>query len=198
MVGEISVPSTTSNLYSFRPYLYRFGHVSSEYITPHVKIPCDLRGEVRSILKMETLHYYAVASDSVPVQLSFILGVLLHITLFRHGEWDLKAKALCLVGFATYVLLFLLFICAFGELSFHSCVLALLSAQKVILAQLLGLTSSIMIYRMYFHRLCKFPGPILASITGWYHTYLYARRGHLYEEIQELHKRYGPVVRVGQ
>ncbi|RPA73663.1 cytochrome P450 [Ascobolus immersus RN42] len=53
------------------------------------------------------------------------------------------------------------------------------------------------IYRRYFHPLSAFPGPFWGSITHWYSVYLFFAGGykmHLHE--LELHKRYGPVVRL--
>ncbi|KAF5350988.1 hypothetical protein D9756_008294 [Leucocoprinus leucothites] len=54
------------------------------------------------------------------------------------------------------------------------------------------------IYQLWFHPLSRFPGPKLAAITKWYKGYydLYVGGG-LLEHIQELHERYGPVVRIG-
>lgn len=51
------------------------------------------------------------------------------------------------------------------------------------------------IYNRYFHPLAKFPGPFLASITEFYHIYLYltVAAEHIVDE--ELHRKYGPVVR---
>jgi hypothetical protein len=53
------------------------------------------------------------------------------------------------------------------------------------------------IYSRYFHPLAQFPGPFLASITNLYQVWLYLHVGaeHLVDE--DLHRRYGSVVRKG-
>ncbi|KAE9397352.1 cytochrome P450 [Gymnopus androsaceus JB14] len=54
------------------------------------------------------------------------------------------------------------------------------------------------LYRLFFHPLHKYPGPILAAVTDWYEAYYsIIKKGGLVIEIERLHKLYGPVVRVG-
>ena|SRR6202035_739930 len=51
------------------------------------------------------------------------------------------------------------------------------------------------IYRRYFHPLSKYPGPFLASITRWWMvSEIFG--GHHEQHIRELHKKYGPIVRI--
>lgn len=50
----------------------------------------------------------------------------------------------------------------------------------------------LVVYRLYFHPLSAFPGPALASATGWYETYYDVyKRGKVVEKLEVLHKRYG-------
>lgn len=64
---------------------------------------------------------------------------------------------------------------------------------------LTGILSSIFLYRIsFFHRLYKFPGPFRAKISNLYLTKRSVASFQLYREIQDLHKNYGDIVRVGK
>lgn len=54
------------------------------------------------------------------------------------------------------------------------------------------------VYRLYFHPLAHIPGPKLAAITHkWMAYHDLVHFGKLIFKIEELHKQYGPVVRIG-
>ncbi|CCX31761.1 cytochrome P450 [Pyronema domesticum] len=54
---------------------------------------------------------------------------------------------------------------------------------------------TIVVYRLWFHPLAKYPGPLLARITDW-NTAWRAWKGDRYLELYYAHQKYGPVVRV--
>jgi cytochrome P450 len=54
---------------------------------------------------------------------------------------------------------------------------------------------SLIIYRLYFHPLAKYPGPFLSKFTDWVVAWQ-AWRGNRYLELYKAHEKYGPVVRV--
>ncbi|RLL99566.1 hypothetical protein CFD26_107307 [Aspergillus turcosus] len=52
------------------------------------------------------------------------------------------------------------------------------------------------LYRIYFHPLAKYPGPLLARISDWYIAF-HSWKGDLPKDIFECHGKYGDVVRYG-
>lgn len=53
------------------------------------------------------------------------------------------------------------------------------------------------IHRLYFSPIAKFPGPKLAALTFWYEGYWdIIRQGRYTWKIQELHRQYGPIIRI--
>ncbi|KAJ5793256.1 uncharacterized protein N7503_009234 [Penicillium pulvis] len=52
-------------------------------------------------------------------------------------------------------------------------------------------------YRLHVHPLSKYPGPWLAAVTGLYEIYFAAWGvGSFEDEIDRMHQKYGPVVRI--
>ncbi|KAI5360640.1 putative cytochrome P450 [Septoria linicola] len=62
----------------------------------------------------------------------------------------------------------------------------------VILFSFVSLTAT---YRIWLHPLRKIPGPLLARATELWRTSKYAR-GNWHDDILDLHRQYGPVVRI--
>ncbi|CAK7217244.1 hypothetical protein SEUCBS140593_003143 [Sporothrix eucalyptigena] len=54
----------------------------------------------------------------------------------------------------------------------------------------------LVVYRIFFHPLAKYPGPLLAKITDAYMLY-HAWKGDRHLEFWRLHETYGPTVRFG-
>jgi hypothetical protein len=61
----------------------------------------------------------------------------------------------------------------------------------------LGLISSICVYRLLFHRLRSFPGPLPAKVSRFYATSLAAKNVQYSFEVRRLHEKYGDFVRTG-
>ncbi|KAL2808262.1 cytochrome P450 [Aspergillus granulosus] len=56
---------------------------------------------------------------------------------------------------------------------------------------------ALMVHRLCLSPISSFPGPFLARITFWYEFYHdWIRTGQYYLEIEKMHRKYGPVVRI--
>lgn len=56
--------------------------------------------------------------------------------------------------------------------------------------------TGLVVYRIFFHPLAKYPGPLLAKITDLYSTY-HAWKGDRHLEFWRTHEKYGEIVRFG-
>ncbi|MCJ1318995.1 hypothetical protein MMC15_004327 [Xylographa vitiligo] len=59
--------------------------------------------------------------------------------------------------------------------------------------------AALVIYRLYFHPLARFPGPKVAAATAWWECLqdVFAGQGGTYmNQVEEMHDIYGPIVRV--
>lgn len=72
---------------------------------------------------------------------------------------------------------------------------AIAGLASVLVALVLAALSTAL-YRLVAHPLARVPGPRLAAFSNAWQAY-YARNGRMYELGTTLHKKYGPVVRVG-
>jgi hypothetical protein len=127
---------------------------------------------------------------------AFAIGVTLHLSLFRFGEWDLWTVKFLTLFTTLYVSGVVLLLRQHTE---HAVSISTATSLvgRLILSLISGIWGSMLIYRGFFHRLCRFPGPFLARFSNFYVTGLGAKKFHLYEEVQQLHKQYGDIVRIG-
>jgi hypothetical protein len=49
----------------------------------------------------------------------------------------------------------------------------------------------LVIYRLYFHPLAKFPGPKLVAASTWYETFVDLFRHDFPERLAKIHEQYG-------
>ncbi|POS72648.1 benzoate 4-monooxygenase cytochrome P450 [Diaporthe helianthi] len=136
--------------------------------------------------------HYAPATIS-QLAVSFAAGVGLHLAIFRHGEWDDDTNTI-LVGAAAGE--------AFSTLLIHLYFSKTLNASMYhglhwVLAAIVGIYTSMLVYRAFFHRLLRFPGPFTARLSTLHMTLRAAKTRQIYGYIQDLHKKFGDYVRVG-
>ena len=126
------------------------------------------------------------------VVLLAVAGVNSHLLYFIHGEHHMKASKLF------YGYLCLVFV-AFGMLvARDGSILSSAKATMVLVAAYaFPLFLSMLIYRIFFHRLRSFPGPFLARTSKFWHVY-HVRRSLNHQLMQLLYKKYGPFVRTGK
>jgi hypothetical protein len=125
--------------------------------------------------------------------LAAITGLLAHNLIFIRGEWHRQASELCALSFALPLVLWALE-------SRHNNFLTLEALQHVFSVTssfFAGLFISIVVYRLMFHPLRKYPGPFLARITKLWHFY-HCRNTQNHLLMERLRKRYGNHVRVGK
>lgn len=125
------------------------------------------------------------------------LGIATHLLVLRVGEWDLETVRLL----GSFVALHGVAIGALVKLAPENS-LSIVEAARLVgslgLSFWSGVLGSMLVYRGFFHRLQRFPGPFLARFSNLYATYLSAKNLHLYEEVAQLHERYGNIVRLGK
>lgn len=127
--------------------------------------------------------------------LGVFCGFLIHHTVFIHGEWHIQTPHIVLTHICIISTVSLLNSAA-SESRYGP---VLNAASLVYWGYLPGIVFSIVLYRLFFHRLsrCGFPGPWYAPISKIYHVWL-ARRGQNHLVLDGLHKKYGDVIRTGR
>ncbi|KAK8038259.1 Cytochrome P450 family protein [Apiospora phragmitis] len=73
---------------------------------------------------------------------------------------------------------------------------SLVTALLGVAAAIVTYVVTIVVYRLYFHPLSKYPGPFWAKITDAYQLY-HAWKGDRHLEFWRNHEKYGKIVRFG-
>lgn len=121
---------------------------------------------------------------------AFCVGVLVHVGLFKKGEWHLEAPRVLVL----HALVFTAIVIMDARTTEQS---SLYNSYCVVLGYLSGLFSSIVTYRLSpWHRLHDFPGPRLAAVSKFWHVWQ-CRDSRNHELMERLHNQYGDFVRIG-
>lgn len=121
-----------------------------------------------------------------------LLGVLLHITILQRFEIENFLLEFLSLWSSTTVAI----AAAFLANGTH----VIESSKRVVVFNTsfyIALFSSITIYRVLYHRLARFPGPLGAKISRFYTASLAYKRIQYYKEVDQLHHKYGDFVRTG-
>ena len=121
-----------------------------------------------------------------------VLGVLSHQCLFIRGEWHMQAPTIA----KSYALLSILVFPFESRLKGGDILGSLWATLLLIIAYAGAIFSSIFVYRVFFHRLHKFPGPRMAKFTKFWHVHKCVDgKNHLL--LDGLYRQYGQFVRTG-
>lgn len=125
--------------------------------------------------------------------LSAGLGAASHLTYFIHGEHHNSAPSLAVMTFAIPSLIFSVQLIYINDPVSQAAKTTTLMASSFFTA----LWSSMILYRLFFHRLKKFPGPFMAKVSKLYHMLLLGKSDN-YLLLDRWHQKYGDFVRTGK
>ncbi|KAL4902350.1 hypothetical protein BDW74DRAFT_169559 [Aspergillus multicolor] len=115
-----------------------------------------------------------------PAAIGALIGLAAHHALFIYGEWHTQAPTILVSHLAIFAYL----------------VITSETGWQLILSYLLTLFTSILTYRIFFHRLRHFPGPFLASTSKIWHVWQ-ARHSTNHFFLRDIQREYGDFVRTG-
>jgi tryprostatin B 6-hydroxylase len=131
-------------------------------------------------------------ANSLPIWAA-ILGLLSHWTYFIHGEHHMQAQLYFCIFVASIPVIY------YVELRLHNYDSSdvIRAETEVFGAFLLSLFASMTIYRLFFHRLRHFKGPLGARISKIWHVW-HVRHSQNHLVLDNLQQKYGTFVRTGE
>jgi len=124
-----------------------------------------------------------------------LAGLLMHHGLLIHGEWHVWAPRIFLYHLAVFICPLL------SKIVFQGSAVGQLFNNLALIGYgyLPGLLSSIIIYRLFFHRLSKagFPGPVYTRVSKLWHLWA-CRTAQNHLVLDALQAKYGDFVRTGE
>ncbi|CAJ2501230.1 Uu.00g040830.m01.CDS01 [Anthostomella pinea] len=119
-------------------------------------------------------------------------GVLSHLAFFRVGEHHLHGMQYALTTIAACIVSIYV-----PHYFFHTSISTSASSTLALAScYFTGLYASLIIFRIFFHPLKNFPGPLGCKISSaWFATYLL--KLDAFRQLQKLHQKNGPFLRIG-
>lgn len=143
---------------------------------------------------MDALDYHR-HQQALLCGIGVLSGILVHNGLFIRGEWHVQAPQIVILHSALYIF------CPIFAMAVRSSALGevLRAVMYWSYGYLLGLASSILLYRALLHPLVKagFPGPWYARVTKLWHVWA-CRHSKNHLVLDALHAKYGDFVRTGR
>lgn len=124
--------------------------------------------------------------------LAGLAGTSSHLGYFIQGEHHIQAPNI----FRLYLVLTCLVFFVEAYCERQDVQTTVLMATSVVSCYSIGLFSSLLIYRVFFHRLHRFPGPRLAKVSKLWNV-VKASKSTNFRLMEDLHDRYGDFVRTG-
>ena len=121
-------------------------------------------------------------------------GILSHHFIFIRNEHHIQAPYI--FRFFLFLLLFL-FIAEARIWALNTSAQAAKNSALIILSYSLSLFTSIILYRIFFHPLRRFPGPIWARVSKFWHIGKLLSQPN-FRVLDDLHQQYGDFVRTGE
>jgi Cytochrome P450 len=130
--------------------------------------------------------------DSTTALAAMVVGVSTHLGYFIRGEHHLYGTKYIQI----FIILFINAIFLNIYVAKETLGNAFVKSTQVAICYLIGLYASLLVYRAFFHPLNRFPGPFGNKLGNlWFSTKL--GNADAYKKVFNLHKKYGPFVRVG-
>lgn len=125
---------------------------------------------------------------------AFAFGSLLHILVLKNIELDVYIPQFLIACVLSFIAICL------AQISIGGAQLLTAVWDVTSLATYLsvGIFTSMTIYRLFFHRIRRFRGPILARISRFYAFHLSGKNVQYHVELSKLHKQYGDFIRTGK
>ncbi|KAI1406792.1 cytochrome P450 [Hypoxylon sp. FL1857] len=137
---------------------------------------------------------YSSAQHALHLVIGLLTGLFAHHRVFIYGEWHKSAPGIAIFHALLVAFILISMCCARSNETTQ----ALLAIQTISGGYFAALMTSIILYRVLFHRLTRqgFKGPWYARITKLWHLWAVRdAKNHLL--LADLHQKYGDFVRTG-
>jgi hypothetical protein len=128
-----------------------------------------------------------------PLPAAFALGIVAHNLLFKYIELDIYLPHFFAISILTKSAL------TYAHIHFEnvSVIESILKVSAETACFTVGVFLSMVIYRLFFHRIRRFPGPFWAKVSKIYAMRLAAKNVQYNVELEKLHEQYGDFIRTG-
>lgn len=122
-----------------------------------------------------------------------VAGLTAHLGYFIHGERHEEAADVIALSTITSTLMFLVQLLYLQQ----GFMVSVYSTAAILAAFASALWTSMVVYRLFFHRLRHFPGPVGARVSKFWHSYHVLPRMDSFRWLDRMYHEYGDFVRTG-